>query len=309
MRLILVLSVLIVSACAVPPPPETARPWRLPTSRPAGAAGAQIARGEALISQTARYLGPEMPDPALRVAGNHLACKNCHLQAGQQAHALGFVGVSARYPRYRGRENRVVSLAERVNGCFERSLNGRALPEQSPEMQAILAYMNWLSEGYPSGSKVQGQGLPPLELPARAASPQKGRVLYQARCQSCHQANGLGLKANPAQPGAGYLYPALAGPDSFNNGAGMGRVITAARYIKANMPLGKADLTSEQAFDVAAYLNSLPRPQKSGLEKDFPDRRKKPVDAPFGPWPDSFSAEQHRFGPFKPMLAGRTPES
>ena len=102
-------------------------------------------------------------------------------------------------------------------------------------------------------------------------------------------------------PQDGYLFPPLWGADSFNNGAGMTRVLTAARFIKARMPLGAADLSDDQAYDVAAYMNSHARPQKSDLEKDFPDLTLKPVDSPYPPYADPFPQEQHRLGPFAPI--------
>lgn len=280
-------------------------PWKVPTEMPTGQAGEQIRYGEALIAETARHLGPDVSDPALRVSGNHMACKSCHLDAGKRAHALGFVGVASRYPAYRGRENREVSLAERVNGCFERSMNGRPLAEDSPQMQAILAYMQWLSQDIPQGAKVAGQGLPEIPLLDRAADPAKGAAVYQAKCSVCHQASGAGLRLNPSDPSQGYTFPPLWGSDSYNNGAGMGRVITAARYIKANMPFGAPNLTDAEAFDVAAYINSQARPVKANLAADYPDRSKKLVDAPFPPWDDAFPAEQHKYGPFQPILDAR----
>ena len=103
------------------------------------------------------------------------------------------------------------------------------------------------------------------------------------------------------EPSAGYVFPPLWGPDSFNDGAGMHRVLTAARFIKARMPFGQPDLTDAQAFDVAAYINSQPRPAMQGLEVDYPDRALKPVDSPYPPYADPFPREQHRFGPFQPI--------
>jgi cytochrome c len=35
---------------------------------------------------------------------------------------------------------------------------------------------------------------------------------------------------------------------------------TAARFIKAKMPLGRPDLDDDQAFDVAAFIHTRPRP-------------------------------------------------
>jgi len=101
----------------------------------------------------------------------------------------------------------------------------------------------------------------------------------------------------------GFVFPPLWGPNGFNDGAGMHRALTAAKFVKARMPLGNADLNDDDAFDVAAYLNSQPRPHRGGLERDYPDRAKKPVDTPYGPYADPFPQEQHAFGPFVPIEA------
>jgi thiosulfate dehydrogenase len=39
----------------------------------------------------------------------------------------------------------------------------------------------------------------------------------------------------------------------------------------------------------------------ANLERDYPNRTKKPVDTSYGPYADSFPPEQHRFGPFGPI--------
>ena len=276
---------------------KPAQAWRLPAGAPKDP---EVRYGQELIAHTPRYLGTGKG----AYAGNHLACANCHLGAGRQPDALGFVGISTRFPQYRARENRSQTLADRINGCMERSLDGRPLPLQGREMQAMLAYMAWLSQGY-ANARVKGQGLPEIPLPKRAADPDQGQKIYASRCAACHQPDGQGRLRDLQYPAAGYLYPPLWGPDSFNTGAGMHRLITAARFISANMPLGGPKLQAGEAFDVAAFINSQARPQKTGLEKDFPDRSKKPVDAPFAPWNDGFSAQQHRYGPFGPMLKAR----
>jgi thiosulfate dehydrogenase len=141
----------------------------------------------------------------------------------------------------------------------------------------------------------------------RAADPARGGEVYRANCAVCHGANGQGVRN---ADGGGYSYPPLWGPDSFNTGAGMHRIITAANFIRANMPYGVTHesplLTEEQAFDVAAFINVQPRPERSGLDRDYPDRRRKPVDAPFPPYADDFSQEQHTFGPWTTIRARRT---
>ena len=136
--------------------------------------------------------------------------------------------------------------------------------------------------------------------PARRADPEAGQLVYQEKCQICHGADGLGLKESP-DLAKGFLFPPLWGPDSYNNGAGINRVLTAARFIKARMPLGQPDLTDDEAYDVSAYINTQPRPVKSNLEADYPELFRKPVDSPYPPYADPFPQEQHKYGPFGPI--------
>lgn len=261
-----------------------------------------IRYGEQLLRETPRWVGPDQPAEK-RLSGNRLACANCHLDAGKQMHALGFVGITHDFPQYRARENREITLEERINGCFERSLNGRAPAADSREMQALLAYMQWLSSETPKGQKVSGRGTPKLELLDQAADPIRGKAIYTAKCTQCHQANGAGIAKVPGKLSEGYIFPPLWGDDAYNTGAGMHRLLTAASFIKANMPLGNPDLTLEEAYDVAAYIHSQAHPIKAGLENDFPDRTKKPVDAPFPPYLDTFPQSQHEYGPYAPIKA------
>jgi thiosulfate dehydrogenase len=266
--------------------------------------GQLVKYGHALFTNTANEIGPAVPDSAKRFAGNNLACQNCHLQAGTQPYAMPMVGVWGQFPQYRGREGAVDTLEERINGCMERSMNGRALPLESREMKAISSYMRWLSTGVPDGSKLRGAGTLQIKEPDRAANPTRGAEVYAQACAACHGADGSGQRA---QSGLGYQFPPLWGPDSYNNGAGMSRLLTAAAYALHNMPLGtRFDapvLTDEQAYDVAGYIVSQNRPVKANLDKDFPIRLQKPIDTPYGPYADGFPAEQHRFGPFGPIRA------
>jgi thiosulfate dehydrogenase len=139
-----------------------------------------------------------------------------------------------------------------------------------------------------------------FKTPKRAASLEGGKSVYDARCSVCHGQDGLGLLAT-GEKAKGYLFPPLWGPDSFNDGAGMHRVLTAARFIKARMPLGEPTLSDDEALDVAAYINAQPRPEMPNLEQDYPDRKAKPVDNPYGPFADDFPLDQHRLGPFQPI--------
>lgn len=262
----------------------------------------ELLYGEALIRRTYALVGPDVAEVSMRYAGNNLACGSCHLDGGRQRYALSFIGVADAYPRTMARENAVQTLAQRINGCFERSMNGRALPEESREMAAMIAYIRFLSDAAPEG--MEGRGAPAAPLLERAADPLRGAQVYATTCAVCHGANGQGVRN---EGGQGYLYPALWGPDSFNNGAGMHRIITAANFIRANMPFGVTYedpvLTEEEAFDVAAYINVQARPERPRLDRDYPDRTRKPVDAPFPPYADNFSQEQHTFGPWPAIIA------
>jgi thiosulfate dehydrogenase len=266
--------------------------------------GTLVKYGRALLTDTANEIGPSVADPDKHFTGNNLACQNCHLQAGTQPYAMPLIGIWGQFPRYRAREGTVVTLEGRINGCMERSMNGRALPLESTEIKALSSYMRWLSTGIPDGSMLIGAGTLRIKEPARATDPGRGAAIYAQVCSICHGSDGFGQRA---PRGAGYLFPPLWGPDSYNNGAGMSRVLTAAAYAMHNMPLGTTFnapvLTDEDAYDVAGYIVSQSRPEKGDLDKDFPIRLQKPIDTPYGPYADGFSPTQHKLGPFEPIRA------
>ncbi|HXQ41146.1 MAG TPA: c-type cytochrome [Candidatus Udaeobacter sp.] len=260
--------------------------------------------GHALFADTANEIGPTVSDPAKRFAGNNLTCESCHLQGGTQPYAMPLVGIWGQFPQYRAREGGVDTLEDRIDGCVERSMNGRHLPAESREMRAFTAYMRWLSTGIPDGAKLIGAGTLRIKEPIRAADPVRGLKVYGEICAACHGENGQGKRA---QTGAGYELPPLWGPDSYNDGAGMNRLLTLAAYARNNMPYGTTFnaplLTKEEAYDVAAYVASQERPARANLDRDYPIRLQKPVDAPYGPYADGFSLEQHKYGPFGPIRA------
>jgi len=258
--------------------------------------------GARLIADTAAFIGPDHADPAMRYSGTRMACASCHLGTGTEPGTLSLLQAAARYPRFSGRDGGVRDLQDRINGCMERSLNGRALPRDSPEILAMVAYIESLADRWAAMGESQRVPTeqPAFAAPDRAADLDAGQRVFETRCAICHGADGAGLPA-AGGPARGYVFPPLWGPDSFNNGAGMHRVLTAARFIKARMPFGEADLTDEETFDVAAYINSRPRPEMADLERDYPDRADKPIDGTYGPFADDFPLEQHRFGPFRPI--------
>ncbi len=261
----------------------------------------QVAYGRKLVTKTADYIGP---NSTLPFAGNNLNCSSCHLDGGTKPYAAPFVAVPGQFPQYRGREDKEGTIQERVNGCMQRSMNGKALPVDGEEMSAIIAYMEWLSIDAPRGEKIAGNKFVEVAYPDRAVDLKHGASVYVEHCQLCHGEDGQGVRN---AEGFTYQYPPLWGDDTYNDGAGMHRVLTAAQFIKGNMPLGTtADeplLTDAEAYDVAGYINSFKRSEKSNKKADFPDLKRKPMSTPYGPWADDFSKEQHKFGPFTEIAA------
>jgi len=233
---------------------------------PTGPQGDAIRQGKLLLTQTKSLLPQNV--------GNGLNCANCHLAAGTTPKSSPWVGIWGVFPEYRSRSGKVISLQERVNDCFERSMNGKALPYNSAEMNSILAYMHWLSKDIPTGVSVEGRGFGPINTKLKANS-SNGKAIYAAKCASCHGAAGLGMKNNAG----GYAFPPVWGKDSFNDGAGMARTYTAAAFVKHNMPLGQGGTLSDQeAMDVSEYFTRQPRPVYAGKKNDWP-KGAKPVDA------------------------------
>ena len=250
-------------AAQSPVPPFTAP---ADSTIPSGPKGLAIQEGKKLLTETHQRLPKNV--------GNGLNCTSCHLAGGTTANASPWVGIWGVFPEYRSRSGKVISLTERVNDCFQRSMNGKPLAYDSAEMNNILAYMQWLSTGVPTGTSVKGRGFGPLDQKLKA-NPAHGQDVYAAKCASCHGATGAGTK-NPA---GGYLFPPVAGKDSFNDGAGMARTYTAAAFVKHNMPLGQGGtLTDQEALDVAEYFTHLPRPVYKFKAKDWP-KGDKPKDA------------------------------
>ncbi len=236
---------------------------------PGGKEGDMIRRGRLLVTHTPR----ELPQYALSA----LRCSNCHLKEGTVAYAAPWVGVIYRYPQYSPRSGKNITLAQRIQGCFLRSLNGVAPAEDSEPMQAIIAYMGWLSRDVPSGVKVENFGFPYLEHP-RIPKRELGKGLFQDRCAVCHGEDGGGrLDEEPLR--LPYGFPPLWGDKSFNAAAGMAQLNMAAAFIKRKMPFAAGGtLTDQEAYDIADFVIHQPRPD-STVEKIDKPKRDKPDNA------------------------------
>lgn len=258
--------------------------------------------GRELVRNTAFYLGPQ---GTVAQQTNGMNCQNCHLDAGTKPWGNNYGAVWSTYPKFRERSGSMETVEKRINDCFERSLNGSALDSASREMRALVAYMEWLGSGIARGTKPNGSGIVDLPFLDRPADPVKGEAIYTAKCESCHQKDGGGLLA---VNGATYQYPPLWGEHSYNIGAGLYRLGRFAGYVKNNMPQGatweQPQLSDEEAWDVAAYVNSQQRPDRD-LSADWPNIAGKPVDHPFGPFADTLPEAQHKLGPFGPIAEAK----
>jgi thiosulfate dehydrogenase len=212
---------------------------------------ASIRRGKALLAFTRDSLPAHV--------GNRLQCVNCHPDNGTRRNAMPWVGVYARFPQYRSRVGGIQIIEDRINDCFKRSMNGKPLVPESRDMRDIIAYMAFLSTGYPVFANVKGQSVPPVpQLPGDTV---RGAATFTAKCSVCHGADGAGTD----------VFPALWGPGSYNIGAGMARLRNAAAFIKVAMPqTAPGTLTDQEAYDLATYINTRPRPDFAGKELDWP---------------------------------------
>ncbi len=274
--------------------------WQIPdTNQIADAGQARLIKyGRALVVNTSYYFGPS---GVIAHKSNGLNCQNCHLDAGTKLNGNNFSMVATGYPRFKERSGTVETIVKKVQDCFERSLNGKRIDANSREMKAFVAYLEWIGGNVKKGTRPEGSGIEELPFLARAADTARGLLVYTAKCQVCHGKKGEGL-SNAA--GTGYTYPPLWGSGSYNVGASIYRLSKFAGYIRRNMPY-KAEktgqLTAEQAWDVAAFVNSRPHPYKD-ISADWPNLRTKPYDYPYGPYADNqFNQQQRKYGPFAPI--------
>lgn len=276
--------------------------WKAPDEKriPNTKYGNMIRYGKELLANTSKYFGPK---GSIARISNGMNCQNCHLEAGTKPFGNNYATFVSSYPKKSNRLGRVEPASARIAECFNRSLSGKVPDESSKEIQAMLAYMKWLGTGIKKGDLVVGTGTEKLKYLDRAADPKRGAIVYINKCKSCHGATGQGLLSKDKLTN---IYPPLWGKNSYNDGAGMYRLSNFAGFVKNNMPYGASytdsKLSDEEAWDLAAFVNSQPRLHKDQA-KDYPDLSKKPVDAPYGPYADNYSEKQHKYGPYSPIVA------
>jgi thiosulfate dehydrogenase len=218
------------------------RTWTPPDAKkiPSGPYGEAILLGMQIFTQTPKY--------ASAYVGDQLSCSNCHLQGGTMSYGIALVGAPKWFPMFSERAKHDISLEDRIQECVTRSENGSPLPHAGPEMNALLSYLDWLSEQAEPRIEAPIRGL--ASVPALNGDPVRGEAVYKQNCSTCHGEDGAGV--------AGIL-PALWGPAAYNEGAGMNQVRKMAAFVLRNMPQNNpGSLTPQQAYDVAAFVASKP---------------------------------------------------
>lgn len=223
---------------------------------PKGPYGDAIRRGMKIFTDTGAMVKDHV--------GNSLACANCHLDSGRRENAAPMWAAYASYPAFRSKTGTISTLEDRIMGCFTYSMNaqasssGKPPPAGSDVYRDLMTYMAWMADGLPAGNKPRGALYPKVPKPKDDYDVGRGLAVYQQNCALCHGPDGQGTREENGK----MRFPPLWGPESYNWGAGMARIDTAAGFIWANMPLGKPySLTEQEAWDVAAFINSHERPK------------------------------------------------
>ena len=242
---ILTLSTTSTSFGAPPKPGQSvdsAKAWAAPdpATIPEGPLGDSIRLGRQVFNNTPRY--------AEKYVGNKMSCTHCHIDGGTVSQGMPMVGLPGMFPMYRDREKTVITFEERIQQCFQRSESGHRIPNDGPEMTGLVAYAQWLSKDQVTGRPFPGRGL--VSLPELNGDATRGAKIYSEQCVVCHGAEGAGKLP---------LVPALWGPDSYSDGAGMNQIPKMAAFVQHNMPQNMPDtLTPQEAYDVAAFVHSKP---------------------------------------------------
>lgn len=227
---------------------------------------ASIRRGLALVMATR--------DSLPKNVGNELACGSCHMDAGRKPFGNPLVGVTNRYPAQWARTGTTVSVEDRINDCFQRSLNGKPLAPGSADLRDMVAYLTWISRNLPAGPH---KGLGVDSIPAIAADTARGKEMFAMYCARCHSADGKGGKSlgikNPGPP--------LWGPGSWSIASPMGRQRIVAAFVHHHMPFDAPGFVADTlANNIAGYVISRPRPDFAGKERDWPNGDA-PPDLPY----------------------------
>jgi thiosulfate dehydrogenase len=211
------------------------------------------------LAQQGKLIFDNTPKYAGKYVGNKLSCNDCHLKSGTADFSAPMIDMAGLFPMYNKRAGHIISLQNRIQECFARSEAGIPPPQDSEEMRAVVAYIEWLSRDGEKGKAYKGRGF--VKVAALKGDPQAGKKIYAAQCASCHGTDGAGVPP---------VLPALWGNNSYNDGAGMNNPSKMSAFLIHNMPQDHpGTLTPQQAYDVAAYVHTKARPKFNQAYKGY----------------------------------------
>jgi thiosulfate dehydrogenase len=229
------------------------------TGEPSGSTTPPVPQDQTALIQQGKLIFDETPKYASKYVGNKLACSDCHIQSGTAPGAAPMIDLAGLFPMFNKRAGHVISLQNRLQECFSRSEAGSPPPLDSPEIASLVAYIDYLSKDEVKGKPYKGRGL--VKLPKLAGDPVHGKVVYTALCAGCHGTDGAGVPP---------ILPAVWGPNSFNDGAGMNDPNKMAAFVSHNMPQNHpGTLSAQDAYDVSVFIHSMPRPQFNKAYKNY----------------------------------------
>lgn len=238
-----------------------------------------IAFGYEILTDTHNAIGEQRKDgrPA-QASGRVISCTHCHVQAGTVPHAWPFFRTLTYFGlREQGDPGVYFSglgyhrdARTRARDCVQECGGVIVMDADSPEMDALMAWLTVVRDGiYPGEGLLvpefkgpQDVGLIPggttelfSDILDMQADPVAGREIYAQRCASCHGDDGKGIWGE-----SGYLFPPVAGPNTFSDVGGPIMIPVGAAFLHRNMPLSApGSLTPQQSLDVMGYVSSLPR--------------------------------------------------
>lgn len=228
--------VTLVPAAPAPRPEVDTSVFVVPADSliPNDALGRAIRRGRAIALATR---------DSMRLGAGALRCVSCHLDAGTKRGALPWVGAYAKYPRLDARSG-VLTVHERINLCLRRSLRAPTLRPDDPRMEALVAYIAFLSRGVRLGGRVEGQGDDTVTVATGNAA--EGAKLWKAQCAGCHGGNGQGTpKGSP-----------VWGRRSFPISSELSNWATFAGFLRGHMSDGgrRSLLSDQEVANVTSFV-------------------------------------------------------
>ena len=267
--------------------------------------------GYLYIHHTSETLGPDgsvrYADTGEPYVKSVMACTSCHFTGGHVPFGATFYQTPSKFQpdpatglgpyfrplgHYRDVEDAIID-------CMRNCINADRSPDANdPVVQAMVRYIDWVSDGIVDPAMQEDWTLLPPEAGTRLpsivdvfsmrADPLRGGNLYSNQCADCHDEDGPGAgeyrndEERPRTP------PLWGLQNGYSHGAAFFRTPVLAGFVQKHMPFGDPETLSDQdALDIAAYINSPENPRPQGQSSEMyahndsdgiPSALRKPAD-------------------------------